>query len=391
MNSLPRIVAPILTLVLGVLVAAGFIFTKPAAPRKSASALPPRVEVITLSAESRRAEIEALGTLVAAREVRLQPEVSGVVRHISDNVVPGGRVRKGELLVRIDARNYRASVEQQKAALARAEFELAVERGRQRVAKREWDLLESSTEGEADATLALRKPHLVKAQAELEAARSALERAQVDLGRTSLRAPFDAFVKEESVDLGQLVQPNASIMTLVGTAAFWVQVSLPLGDLGFLQLPAPDGTGGSRVRVRQSLGGGQNIDVEGRVLRVLGDLDPKGKMAQVLVQVDNPLDLDTTVPLLLGSVVSVRIEGEPLEDVYVLPRLALHEDGKVWLVEDGKLAIREVSVVHRALDEVFVRGGLGQDAVVITSRIPAPVPGMALRIEDGSSKTAEAR
>ncbi|MEO1227426.1 MAG: efflux RND transporter periplasmic adaptor subunit [Myxococcota bacterium] len=391
MNSLPRIVAPILTLVLGVLVAAGFIFTKPAAPRKSASALPPRVEVITLSAESRRAEIEALGTLVAAREVRLQPEVSGVVRHISDNVVPGGRVRKGELLVRIDARNYRASVEQQKAALARAEFELAVERGRQRVAKREWDLLESSTEGEADATLALRKPHLVKAQAELEAARSALERAQVDLGRTTLRAPFDAFVKEESVDLGQLVQPNASIMTLVGTAAFWVQVSLPLGDLGFLQLPAPDGTGGSRVRVRQSLGGGQNIDVEGRVLRVLGDLDPKGKMAQVLVQVDNPLDLDTTVPLLLGSVVSVRIEGEPLEDVYVLPRLALHEDGKVWLVEGGKLAIREVSVVHRALDEVFVRGGLGQDAVVITSRIPAPVPGMALRIEDGSSKTAEAR
>ncbi|MEL6187279.1 MAG: HlyD family efflux transporter periplasmic adaptor subunit, partial [Myxococcota bacterium] len=260
-----------------------------------------------------------------------------------------------------------------------------------RVAKREWDLLESSTEGEADATLALRKPHLVKAQAELEAARSALERAQVDLGRTTLRAPFDAFVKEESVDLGQLVQPNASIMTLVGTAAFWVQVSLLLGDLGFLQLPAPDGTGGSRVRVRQSLGGGQNIDVEGRVLRVLGDLDPKGKMAQVLVQVDNPLDLDTTVPLLLGSVVSVRIEGEPLEDVYVLPRLALHEDGKVWLVEGGKLAIREVSVVHRALDEVFVRGGLGQDAVVITSRIPAPVPGMALRIEDGSSKTAEAR
>ena len=391
MNSLPRIVAPILTLVLGVLMAAGFVFTKPAAPRKSSSPLPPRVEVMTLRAESRRAEVEALGTLVAAREVRLQPEVSGVVRHISKNVVPGGRVRKGELLVRIDARNYRAAVEQQKAALARAEFELAVERGRQRVAKREWDLLESSTEGEADATLALRKPHLVRAQAELDAARSALERAQVDLSRTSLRAPFDAFVKDESVDLGQLVQPNASVMTLVGTAAFWVQVSLPLGDLGFIQLPKADGTGGSRVQVQQNLGGGRTVEAEGRVLRVLGDLDPRGKMAQVMVQIDDPLEIGSDVPLLLGGVVSVRIEGQPLEDVYVLPRLALHEDGKVWLVEDGKLAIREVAVVHRALDEVFVRGGLGQDAVVITSRIPAPVAGMELRVDDASSESAEAR
>lgn len=390
MNSLPRIVAPILTLALGVLVAFGFVMTKPKTPRKTAAPLPPRVEVMSLAPESRSAELEALGTLVAAREVRIQPEVSGVVRFVSESVVPGGRVKAGELLLRIDARNYRSALEQQKAALARAEFNLAVERGRQRVAKREWDLLEGSTEGEADATLALRKPHLVQAQAELEAARSALERARVDLGRTTLRAPFDAFIKEESVEVGQLVQPNGSVMTLVGTEAFWVQVSLPMRDLAFLQLPDAKAEGGSRARVRQALGAGRFVEKNGQVLRVLGDLDPKGKMVQVLVEVKKPLENDAEVPFLLGSVVNVRFEGKSLDQVYVLPRLALREDGKVWLVESGKLVIREVEVVHRGHVDVFIRGPLGSEAVVVTSRLAAPVAGMKLRV-DGSEQTAEAR
>ena len=392
MKNVGRYVAPILVLMLGAGVAVVLIVTKPEAPRTTLEPLPPQVEVLQLRQESRVAEIEALGTLQPAREVRIQAEVSGVVRRVAPAIVPGGRVSAGDVLVRLDQRNYRSAVEQQEASLARAQFELEMERARKLVAEREWGLLEgAATLGEANKDLALRKPHLKLAQAELEAAKSALEKAHIDLRRTVLRAPFDALVREESVETGQLVQANASIMTLVGTEAYWVQVTLPVSSLAFVQLPDSKGQGGSRVLVRQSLGGDRAVEKEGHVMRVLGDIDPKGKMARVLVEVKDPLEAGDGFSFLLGSVVSVRIEGATLDGVYVLPRLALHEDQVVWLVDDDHtLTLRHVEVVHRTRNEVFVRGLPRPTASVLTSRLPAPVAGMPVRVS-GSATTAEVR
>lgn len=390
MNSLARILAPIAVLIAGVFVAAGFMLTKPTADRTTSEALPPRVEFLDFQRTSRPAEVSALGTLVPAERVAMQPEVSGAVRFVAPGLVPGGIVGKGTVLVRVDARNYRIAVEQQRANLARAEQELQLERGRQRVAKREWNLLQGSTKGEADEALALRKPQLANAKASLSAARSALERAQIDLARTAVRAPFDAVVREKSVALGQVVQPNVSMATLVGTSVFWVQVSLPLADLARIRAPNTKGEGGSKVQVVQALGETQTVEREGRVIRVLGDLDPVGKMARVLVEVRDPLNLkqDGQFPLLLGSVVRVRIEGDVLSDVYAIPRVALREGGKLWLVADSKLDVRDVEVVYRGREEVYVRGEFAETLRVITSRLPAPVHGMAVRVE-GTSASAE--
>lgn len=391
MKHTPRYVAPMVAsaaLLVGVGSAVAFIATKPEPKRVAPPRSPPRVEVSSIPRETRAAEVEALGTLVPERQVRLQPEVSGVVRKVSPRLVPGGRVREGAVLVRIDARNYRIAVEQARAQVARAEVELRLEQGRQRVAKAEWALLGDDTGGEADEELALRKPQLDNAEAALASARSVLRRAELDLSRTILRAPFDGFVQAESVDEGQRIGPEAQVATLVGTRAFWVQVSLPPSALGYVQLPS-DGEPGSRAMVR-SAAPGREVEREGRVIRLLGDLDPKGKMARLLVEIRDPMALgaEGAKPLLLGEVVEVRIEGRRLESVYVVPRLALREDRSVWTVRDGKLAIRHVDVVWRGKDRVFVRGDLGSVAQIVTSRIATPVDGMAVRV-DGAEAPAE--
>ncbi len=382
MSSIARFVAPPAVLLLGVAAAVIFVKTGSKAERKPAPILPSRVEVTELPKTDQEAEVSALGTVVPAEQVSLIPEVSGLVRHVSRSLVPGGIVRKDELLLRIDPRNYRLAVDERRAQVAKAEFDLQLERGRVRVAEREWELLEATTRGDADEGLALRRPHLLNAEAALSAAKSALSRAQLDLERTTLRAPFDAVVQSESAAVGQIVGPGSAVAALVGTSHFWVQTSLPLADLALIELPDQSGAGGSRAQVEQELGTGGVVAREGRVVRLLGDLDPAGKMARVLVEIPDPMGLsDERPPLLLGAVVRVRIEGQKVPGVYVVPRRALHEDRKLWLERDGRLAIRPVEVVWRGQADVFVRGDIGDPARLILSRLKTPVDGMAVRVE----------
>lgn len=391
MSNIARMIAPVAVLVAGVGIAAAFVLTRPSVERRAVKPLPPRVEVVEVTSGTHATEVEALGTVMPAEEVRLQPEVTGVVRFLHPELAPGGLVEKGEVLVRIDPRNYRLAVEERRAQVAKAEADLQLERGRVRVAKKEWELLGEAGGADADEALALRKPQLRNAEVALEAAKSALERAQLDLARTVLRAPFPAVVRTEDVELGQMVGPSAPVATLAGTDAFWVQVSLPLSDLPLIERPGSDGKGGADAFVAQTTSSGELSTFEGRVIRFLGDLDPKGKMARVVVAVKDPLRRSegTGLPLLLGSVVRVRIEGRALDDVYVLPRLGLRGDDRVWLIEEGKLAIRPVEVVFRGREEVYVRGNLGPAARVITSRLQTPVEGMAVRLEGAAPSTVE--
>jgi len=120
------------------------------------------------------------------------------------------------------------------------------------------------------------------------------------------------------------------------------------------------------------------------VVRVLGDLDPVGRMARLLVAVKDPFQLErpplsqSEFPLLLGAYVKVEMQGPWLENVFVIPRKAFREGDRVWLMAgEKKLAIQKVTVVWRRKADVMVRG-LSPGDQIITSRISAPVAGMEL-------------
>ncbi|MFW6197739.1 MAG: efflux RND transporter periplasmic adaptor subunit, partial [Myxococcota bacterium] len=294
--------------------------------------------------------------------------------------------RKGERIIRIDARDYALALEARRADVSRARLELKLERSRQEVAKREWDKFGTPEEQQTDGgTLALRDPQVKTAAVAVDSARSAYDQAKLNLEKTLLKAPFNALVMQENVDEGQLVGPQTQVATLVGTDRFWVQVSAPVEALPHIRTPDREsGEGGSEARIWQDVGG-QRVERTGRVLKILPDLDQGGAMARILVGIDDPLGLEESEdeseqPLLLNSYVNVEIDAPPLEDVIEIPRTALRDGRHVYVMDEaGKLRIREVQLAWRRPDSVLVRSGLEDGEQLVVSRIPAPVEGMDLR------------
>ena len=329
-----------------------------------------------------------MGTVVPAKRVVLQPEVNGRIVAQSHQLQPGGLFKTGDVILRIDPRDYETAVKRQEAAVEQARIEVEIEKGRQVIAEREWKLLEEdiSLDG-VSQDLALRKPQQKNARVALEAAESTLEQAKLQLERTTVYAPFNAVTQEEFVDEGQLVNPQTQLATLIGTDRFWVQVSVPVDRLQWMAFSNAGKDEAAKVRVVQEVSADTRIELPGRLLRLLGDLDPVGRMARVLVEIEEPLGLKDKknpdrLPLMLGAYVRVEIEGRRAEEVFRVPRTAIREGDQVWIAnEEDRLEVRPVEVFWRSKDTVLIRNGLREGDRVIANSIPLPIPNMKLRVE----------
>ena len=384
-----RIVLPLLIVGLAVLVAQMLIASRPNVPKVSREAKPTFVEVLTVHVQNERAILTAYGTVRAHRLLTVQPEVGGRVVRLNPNVVIGGTLKQGAALLQIDPRDYQFAMDEQRASLAKAEFDVKVEMGNQAIAKREWALLKPSA-GEINALsqqLALRRPHLKEKLIGRAAAKSRLRKAQLDLRRTIVRTPFNALVLNESVETGQLVNAQSPVATLVGTDEFRVQVSVPIHRLEWIVFPGAGGQPGSRVRVIRDRGNSKPVVRQGTVVEFLGDVTQNGRMAQVLVSIRDPLELEQSEavrrPVLLGEYVRVDIEGPMLHGVTVLPRHAIREGSRVWIKNSRRqLEVRPVDIILSRKETVLVGRGLQDGEAVIISQVPAAIPGLPVQTLD---------
>ena len=388
-SKILKVVLPLLVIGLALLGAQALLFLGPTVPKTVKEVKPTFVEVLTARVRDERAVIAAYGTVNNHQRLIVQPEVSGRVVKLNPRLVIGETLDKDAALLQIDPRDYQVAVNDQRAALAKAEFDLKMELGNQAVAKREWNLLNPSA-GEVNALsrqLALRRPHLKEKRIALAASQSRLRKAQLDLRRTVLRAPFNALVLKESVEVGQLVNPQSAVATLVGTDEFRVQVSVPIKQLEWIVFPGAGHPQGSPVRVIRERGNGEPVVRQGTVVELLGDVTQNGRMAQVLVSIADPLELEKPArgrrPLLLGEYVRVEIDGPELRDVVVVPRAAIREGSRVWVKDAGnQLEVRPVEVVLSRKETVLIGQGLRDGEAIITSQVPAAIPGLPLQTVD---------
>ncbi len=390
-----QVLLPVLILGGGLIGARALIAARPEVKKATQQASATVVEVITVQSEDTQAVISAFGTVRAHQELSVQPQVSGSVVEQHARLLKGGLLHAGEVLLRIDPRDYTYAVETQQGALAKAEFELELERGNQVIARREWNLLESSIEtSEMGKQLALRQPHLREKQAAVAAARSRLAKAELDLQRTTLSAPCNALVLDESVEVGQLVMSQTPVARLVCTDAFRVEVSIPMHELAWVAIPGSTQARGSQVRVIRDLGSDKTAQRHGVVAGLLGDVSENGRMARLLVLVEDPLSRTTAqnqqLPLLLGEYVRVEIDGPQLTDVFVVPRNTLREGGRMWVKNgNNQLEIRQVEVALSRHDSLLIQSGLRDGDQVITSPLPVALSGMLLQSpSDGPSSVS---
>ena len=170
------------------------------------------VEVIEATLKPLSTRITATGSVVPARQVTLTPEVTGRIVKLSKALIPGSRIKKGQIIARVDSRDYELAITQEKSRVHQSELELELETGRSQIAARELKLLgRGGDKATSVSPLAMRKPQLEVAKQNTESAKSGLSRAELNLSRTVLRAPFNAMVLNKLVDLGQLVGPATPV------------------------------------------------------------------------------------------------------------------------------------------------------------------------------------
>jgi RND family efflux transporter MFP subunit len=391
MSILRRAVLPLLVILAGLLVAVGMFLLRPKAEKGRKDHHAPHVELMILASGPTQPVIEASGVVEPDQQINLVPEVSGRVVRQAEALRPGGRFRAGEPLLWLEDRDYELAIEQQRAAVRQAELNLALERGRAETARQEWALLGDERPAE-QASLTLREPQLAHAEAALAAAIAGLERAELNLSRTVLRAPFDTMVLSEQVDLGQVVAPGAPVASLVGTSRARVNISLPLAEVALLQVPGLNAEQGSPAAVIQRLEDGSTVSHTGQVAGLSAQLDPQARTARLLVLVDDPLEGGPGgLPLLPGAWVDVEVQGAPIPDIVAIPRGAVQEGDEVWVVTaEHTLALRELEVAWRSREEIFARSALAPGERLVPTPPPLVAEGLAVTVhEDGTCEICD--
>jgi RND family efflux transporter MFP subunit len=372
-------------LLLAGLIGAVVIFkTKSPPVRQKMSAMIPVVETTELSTVSTSVTVSCMGTVIADREVALQAEVSGLVTGIMPGLVEGAFVRKGDVLLTVDPRDYELAVRQAQAALHSAQSSLRLEEGQQAVALYEMDLVGKDVPvDEAYRDLMLRAPQLKTAEADVEAAQADLDTAQLNLERTKVTAPFDAVVQTVSVDEGDYAASSKTLVELVAADRFFVRASLPVGSLSMFpdiektEFPA---------EVRLTDGAVK----DGTLYKLLPDLSEEGRMARVLVSVEDPLSADNGRPMLLGEYVRVNLSGKRVDGVSLIDRSDLHDGSVLWMIDaQSRLHIVPAEIVQGYTDQVLVRAAVSKDWKLVASDISAPVDGMELHIYSAQEEGRE--
>ncbi len=376
----------LLSLILVPLVLAGgmlFMQRMIALRSKPARSTPPirgaLVQVVAAERGSRQVVITTTGTIQAARQAELAPQVAGVIDDTAPHLQTGAFFAAGDFLFAIDDTDYRLTLQQAEASVAKAKSQLAILQAKAAVARREWhDLVGADS---PPPPLAVLEPQIAEAEATLAAAEAGRRQAMVNLERTRITAPFDCRILTEAVERGKYVKAGTPLVTVIGADRLEVVVPVALADLAWI--PVGGSTPAKAEIVLRARG--RERRWSGTVDRLLADVEPRGKMARLIVTIEHPYDDDTEPPL-LGMFVDVTIHGRRLDDVIAIPRRTLREGEVVWVVEDDRIRIQPVHVLRLTRDEAWIDRGLAGGEAIVTTALSGVADGMLVRRQENEDE-----
>jgi len=383
-----------------ILLAAGGIttyifFTEPTASKSGATKETAMlVDIIGVERGTYEPTIIATGTVQPAQDIMLSPRVSGQIVSRSNAFVPGGFVQEGQTLLQIDPADYENTLALRKSDLSQAMADLNIEKGRQEIARRDYQLV-GDTLSQENKALVLREPQLEAVQAQIEAAQASVEQAELALDRTTIKAPFDAQILTRIANVGSQVAPGDNLGRLVGIDEYWVETTIPLSKLHWLAFPDARNAKGSKVKIRNRTAWAEDEYRTGYIQRLVGTLDTQTRLARVLVTVPDPMAYwrsNAGQPsLIIGAFVETSIQAKELPDVIRLDRDYIRGDETVWVMEDGKLRIQDVNIVFQDAEYAYIADGLNEDDQVVITNLATVVEGTRLRLENAQQDTTDAK
>ncbi len=373
-------ILPVAVVALTVVIVVGLVMSRPVVETAPRQVAPPPVRVLTVAPTSLELSVRSQGSVVPVTEAGLVSEVAGNIVWVAASFEAGGFFDAGDVLLRLDRRDYELAVASARASVAQARVVLTREEAEAEVAREEWqDLGEPGEPG----PLVLREPQLDEARARVEAALANQARADLDLSRTAIRAPFAGRLRAKLVDRGEFVNRGAPLATIYSVDAAEVTLPVPDSELAFLDLPLGTalGGGGPRVLLRAQFAGGRH-EWEARIVRIGGEIDPATRMVNLIARVEDPYRaVGERPPLSVGLFVDAEVVGRSVDSVFEVPRGALVGADRLWLVKDGRLALRQVGVLRSDPEVAIVSDGLVSGDRISLTILETAVDGMAVTPE----------
>lgn len=379
-----QFILPIIILAVGVLLF--FIFSgmkKPPEIKPEVENIPMvTVDKITLSTVT--INIQSHGIVKPKYETELVAQVSGEIVELSPLFLRGGFIKKGQLLARVDPSDYQSALIDAEAKMASAQASLEKEEAQGKVAESEWKSITDSSPSQ----LSLRKPQLAQEIANVKSAKASVLRAERNLERTEIRAPYDGMIESRHIGLGSFVVTGALIGKVLGTDI--AEIRLPVADKQ-LQFLVEDGVDSDVL-----LGGsysGVTHEWKAQINRSEGVIDSTSRMSYLVAEIKDPyrLSAQTTnaLPLRFGSYVNAKIIGQQVEDATSVPRHLVKEGRVAILDEDSRLHYTPVNIIRNEGENVLISKGLNQGDKVIVSALDYPVDGMKLALPSAEKSLEE--
>lgn len=325
--------------------------------------------------------VESQGTVLPRTRTSLTSEVSGRVLHVSPHFVVGGVFKADDVLLQLDPTDYQVALQRANAKLISMNAQLTFEQARAVQAEKEWGM--TGRPAEEAPLLALRKPYLEEARANVLQAEAEVKQAKLKLARATIRAPYAGMVAAKSVDIGQFVTVGAMLGEIFAIDFAEVRLPLTKRDLSMMNdFSAVDATSHFEVILKGSM----DTEIEqwvAKLVRSEGVINEQSRALYMIAQINDPyrrLTPDQSVaipPLLMGTFVTATIGGKTLEDAFAIPRHALLEGSKVALVDsEQRLRLKIVEPIFGDDQFYYVTSGLEEGAEMIVSAMGVPIEGM---------------
>ena len=381
MNKLLKISAPVIVLAVSIGVVQVLSAAKPTPEKKEDSQRLLSLYVDEVKSEVVTLSVQTQGEVRPKIEIDLVPQVSGRIVAISQSFAEGAEFGPGMTLVKIDDTDYQLAVIRARARVAEAQVAVQRELANASIKEDQWR--DKRTSGKP-TPYALNKPQVLEAEAKLLAAEADLKGANLNVARTEISAPFLGRVREKNIGIGQYVSAGTRLGRVFSTGT--VEIRLPLTDTQLAELNLPigfmaDDFNAPLVQFKAHVGNQEHF-WSGRIVRINASVDPQTRLIYAIAEVEDPYGLgsDGGAPMAVGMFVNAEIAGTTSQSALVLPRLALRNADKVYVINDeNRLEIRTVDVLSTSEETVLVTSGVEVGEKVVTSTIPAAVDGMEVR------------
>ena len=389
MKILSRFLVEIVVLGSGITVSLMLVFAKPKPQMNQAysSVREHKVEVLYADVVDAPMTVRSQGVVEPRRTLSIVAEVSGKIAFSNSAFIEGGTFSDEEILLELEPSDYENKVLQASAELADVKKDLAIERGVAEQAEKQWRDIGNSKAN----NLFLRKHHISALEAELAYAESNLAQAKRNLERTKIRLPFVADITRTYVELGQYVKQGEILADVVDSASLIIRVPIPDTQIHLLNVRRGQNGEVEVMHYAEVKGyiGDTRYSWRGHIKRFSPVIDSDTNQYYAIVEIPkHELDQTAYSPK-PGLYVDVDIEGKLFTDIVKLPKHAVHDDQKIFLVgAENKVITKSVDVIHEEEKHIWISGNVHQDSPIIVSKRNSLIPGMEVVYEERVGEAA---